>query len=298
MIEKLINSLKARGIEHTPDIALSPLSSFRVGGKGELGIFPKDTDELIFCLSETHAADLTYHVIGKGSNILFLDGRLSGVFIFTKNLNNVEIIGNTVRAESGATLSGTATTAAKASLCGLEFAKGIPGSIGGAIFMNAGAYGGQMSDVVVSSICYDIDNGHVISITDHGFSYRKSIYEKNPSLICLSVEMMLKEGRTEQIIEKCDEYAQKRRQSQPLEYPSAGSYFKRPEGHFTGKLIEDCGLKGLTLGGAAVSEKHAGFIINRGGATASDILELEKKIKDAVYEKFGVKLEREVRVIG
>ena len=298
MIERLINSLEARKIEYYRNVSLSTLSTFRVGGHGELGIFPKSADELIFCLSETMTAGLTYHVIGNGSNILFLDGNLAGVFIFTKGLNRIEISGNTVRAEAGATLSATATAAAKASLCGLEFAKGIPGCIGGAVFMNAGAYGGQMSDVVTLSTCYDTSSGRITSIDDHRFSYRKSIYEENPSLICLSVEMKLGKGNTEDILKKCDEYAQKRRQSQPLEYPSAGSYFKRPEGYFAGKLIEDCGLKGLSVGGAAVSEKHAGFIINRADATAADILSLEEKIKNAVYKKFGVELEREVRVIG
>ena len=243
-------------------------------------------------------AGISYHVIGNGSNILFRDGRLSGAFVFTEGLRSIRIEGEALYAEAGATLSSVAAKAAEASLGGLEFARGIPGSLGGAVFMNAGAYGGQMSDVTVSTEAYDVDTGKTVTLTDHGFDYRKSRYMENTSLICLCAELKLARGNREEINEKMRELSVSRRQKQPLEYPSAGSYFKRPEGHFAGKLIEDCGLKGLRVGGAAVSEKHAGFVINLGGATAADILELEERVKNAVLEKFGVTLEREVRVIG
>lgn len=298
MINDLINALKIKGIEQVCDLPLSSYSTFRTGGKAQLGVFPKSVEELVFCLAETSSRTLPYYVIGNGSNVLFLDGALSGVFIFTKKLCGIRIENNTVNAEAGATLSAIATASAEASLCGLEFAKGIPGCVGGALFMNAGAYGGQMSDVVISSDCYDVKSKKILTLTDHGFGYRESIYEKDSSLVCLSAKMELRRGNKEEAFKKMREFAEKRRQSQPLEYPSAGSYFKRPEGHFAGKLIEDCGLKGLTVGGASVSEKHAGFIINRGNATAADILKLEKTVVEDVYEKFGVKLEREVRVIG
>ena len=298
MTDNLIKALSDQGVEHTAHLPLSSYSTFRTGGKAQLGVFPKSIRELIFCVSEAKANSLPYYVLGNCSNVLFLDGELSGVFIFTKKLRGIEIQGNTVIAEAGATLSSTAVAAADASLSGLEFAKGIPGCIGGAVFMNAGAYGGQMSDVIVSTECYDADSGKIFTVTDHSFGYRESIYEKNSSFICLSAKMELRAGERRDSLEKMREFAEKRRLSQPLEYPSAGSYFKRPEGHFAGKLIEDCNLKGLTVGGASVSEKHAGFIINLGGATSADILELEKRIIDAVYKKFGVRLEREVRVIG
>ena len=187
--------------------------------------------------------------------------------------------------------------AANASLSGLEFARGIPASVGGAVFMNAGAYGGQMSDIVAYTTALDTESGEIIQLTEHSFSYRESIYMKNPALVCLGAELRLRSGDSREINEKMREYTAKRREKQPLEFPSAGSYFKRPEGYFAGKLIEDCGLKGLCVGGAAVSEKHAGFLINLGSATAADVLELEKRVIDTVYEKFGVTLEREVRVI-
>ena len=298
MTGKLYDRLLNSGIDCRRNIDLSSHSSLRVGGKGELGIFPKNASELTFCLSEIAGSGLEYHIIGNGSNILFLDGRLSGVFLFTEGLREISIEGATLRADAGALLSAVATRAADASLCGLEFAKGIPGSLGGGVFMNAGAYGGQLSDVVVSTLCYDTEAGTTRILTDHSFSYRSSIYEKNSNLVCLSATLKLSEGNRDEIYKKMRELSEARRQKQPLEFPSAGSYFKRPEGYFAGKLIEDAGLKGLSVGGAAVSEKHAGFIINKGGATASDILELEKRVADAVYEKFGVRLEREVRVIG
>ena len=298
MISDLTKSLADNGIKYIPSLSLSAHSTFRTGGTAELGVFPKSIDELVFCLSEIQSRGLPFYVLGNGSNVLFLDGVLQGVFVFTKGLCGISTEGNVLTAEAGATLSSVATAAANSSLTGLEFAKGIPGCIGGALFMNAGAYGGQMSDVTVSSECYDVKSKKIFSVTDHGFGYRESIYEKNASLICLSAKMSLAEGKRDEIFKKMQEYAEKRRLSQPLEFPSAGSYFKRPEGHFAGKLIEDCGLKGLTVGGASVSEKHAGFIINRDGATAADILELEKRVIDAVLSKYGVKLEREVRVIG
>ncbi len=298
MSDRLCTTLSNNGILCVKDVPLSPRSSFRVGGCGELGIFPKSAEELKYCLSEIGAEGLSYHVIGNGSNILFLDGRLAGAFVFTEGLRDIRIDGETVYAEAGATLSSVAAKAAEVSLSGLEFARGIPGSLGGAVFMNAGAYGGQMSDVTVSTTAYNANTGETVTLTDHRFGYRKSIYMEKPGLICLCAELKLSVGDREEINGKMRELAVSRRQKQPLEYPSAGSYFKRPEGYFAGKLIEDCGLKGLRVGGAAVSEKHAGFVINLGGATAEDILELEKRVKDAVFEKFGVMLEREVRVIG
>lgn len=297
MSERLYTTLSNSGILCVKDIPLSQRSSFRVGGFGELGIFPKSAEELKYCLSMVVCAGISYHVIGNGSNILFRDGRLSGAFVFTESLRSIRIEGEALYAEAGAPLSSVAAKAAEASLGGLEFARGIPGSLGGAVFMNAGAYGGQMSDVTVSTEAYDVDTGKTVTLTDHGFDYRKSRYMENTSLICLCAELKLARGNREEINEKMRELSVSRRQKQPLEYPSAGSYFKRPEGHFAGKLIEDCGLKGERVGDAEVSVKHAGFIINRGSATAEDILALEDKIKEKVMSRFGVELEREVRLI-
>ena len=298
MTEKLLNRFRDKGIDCREDIPLSTYSSFRIGGVGELGVFPRSVEELIFCISELRTAGLEYRIIGKGSNILFLDGALSGAFIFTEGLCNISVEDTTIRAEAGASLAALSAKAAESSLCGLEFARGIPGSVGGAVYMNAGAYGGQMSDVVISTLCYDTKSGELRTVTDHGFSYRRSVYEQDSSLVCLCANIRLERGDKNGIYEKMRFFAASRKEKQPLEFPSAGSYFKRPEGHFAGKLIEDCGLKGLSVGGAEVSQKHAGFIINRGEATAADVLELEKNVIDAVFEKFGVRLEREVRIIG
>lgn len=298
MTEKLLNRFRDKGIDCRADIPLSTYSSFRIGGVGELGVFPGSVEELIFCISELRTAGLEYRIIGKGSNILFLDGALSGAFIFTEGLCNISVEDTTIRAEAGASLAAISAKAAESSLCGLEFARGIPGSVGGAVYMNAGAYGGQMSDVVISTLCYDTKSGELRTVTDHGFSYRRSVYEQDSSLVCLCANISLERGDKNGIYEKMRSFAASRKEKQPLEFPSAGSYFKRPEGHFAGKLIEDCGLKGLSVGGAEVSQKHAGFIINRGEATAADVLALEKKVIDAVFEKFGVRLEREVRIIG
>ena len=297
MKNKLYSDLTRMGIFCELDVPLYAHSSFRIGGTGELGVFPKNTEELSAAALAIKKSGKKLYVIGNGSNILFGDGEIEGAFIFMGGLSAVRTEGVEVFADAGASLSSIATAAADAGLCGLEFAKGIPGSLGGAVFMNAGAYGGQMSDVVISSVALNTESGELITLTDHGFSYRDSIYMRREELVCVSARMKLEEGSRDGIKEKMRAFAVQRREKQPLEYPSAGSYFKRPEGHFAGKLIEDCGLKGLRVGGACVSEKHAGFIINLGGATAADVLELEEKVRDTVCKQFGVTLEREVRVI-
>lgn len=297
MKNELFSTLTDMGIACEQNIPLSMHSSFRVGGTGELGAFPKNGSELIACVSAAKEFGKAVYIIGNGSNTLFGDGKLCGVFIFTEKLCSIRVDGTNIYAEAGASLSAIATAAAEAGLCGFEFAKGIPGSLGGAVFMNAGAYGGQMSDVVVSSMALDTNSGNILSVTDHGFSYRKSIYMQNSSLVCVSAVLSLRTGNTSEIKEKMRAFAIQRREKQPLEFPSAGSYFKRPDGHFAGKLIEDCDLKGFRIGGAEVSKKHAGFIINVGNATAADILALEEHIKRTVRERFGVTLEREVRII-
>ncbi len=291
------STLDRERISYIKDLPLSRYSSFRIGGEGEIGIFPKDKSELIFCLSEAKKYSLPCRILGKGSNILFGDGYIDGVFIFTEKLCNIEINGTCIYAEAGATLASVSAKAAEAGLSGLEFARGIPGSVGGAVFMNAGAYGGQMSDIITRTEAVSQASGDLLRITGHAFSYRESIYTHTPELVCLSAKLKLSRGNTDEINEKMCALAEQRRQKQPLDTPSCGSYFKRPTGHFAGKLIEDCGLKGLRVGNAAVSEKHAGFIVNLGGATAHDVLELEKAVIDTVFKKFGVMLEREVRVI-
>ncbi len=284
-------------IECKQNIPLSEYSSFRIGGVGEIGIFPKTREELAKCISVLKEKGKAYRIIGNGSNILFGDGNIEGAFIFTEKLKDISLNGNKIFAEAGASLSALASLAAENQLTGLEFAKGIPGSVGGGAYMNAGAYGGALSDIVEYSIALDVQNGSFLKIYDHGFGYRKSIYMENSDLVCVGVGFSLSEGDKTEINEKMKAFAISRREKQPLNLPSCGSYFKRPEGSFAGKLIEDAGLKGYRIGDAAVSEKHAGFIVNLGNATAEDVLRLEEYVKERVFSLFGVELEREVRVI-
>ena len=297
MRDELLNFFEKNGVEYRVDVNLKERSTFRIGGICALGLFPDSVEKATLCIRELRKMEEPFFIVGRGSNILFGDGVTERALIFTERLRGIRREGNTVYAEAGVTLASLAAFAAKEDLCGLEFAAGIPGSVGGAVYMNAGAYGGEMSGVVSRSVAYDAARGKMLDVVDHGFGYRRSVYMDNADLTCLAAEFSLGEGDGEQIRGRMRELAAKRREKQPLEYPSCGSYFKRPEGHFAGKLIEDAGLKGARVGGACVSEKHAGFIVNLGGATAEDVLKLEALVTETVREKFGVTLEREVRVI-
>ena len=297
MICDICRILDENKISYKRDICLKPYNSFRIDSKAKLGIFPTSTRELTVAVSALEERGERYEICGNCSNILFGDGELDLVLIFTEGMSKISCEGDTLTAEAGATLSALATNAAELSLTGLEFAKGIPGTVGGALFMNAGAYGGQMSDITVSSVALDRKIGEIIEITDHDFGYRKSIYIERPELVCLGGVFRLSKGKADEINEKMRSLAEQRREKQPLNFPSAGSYFKRPEGNFAGKLIEEAGLKGKTVNDACVSEKHAGFIVNLKNARACDILALEEIVKGEVLRRFGVMLEREVRYI-
>ncbi|MBQ9783248.1 MAG: UDP-N-acetylmuramate dehydrogenase [Clostridia bacterium] len=294
---ELFERLTESGIEYRRNTSLKPFSTFRVGGEGVLVILPDSRETLCRAVAILRERETPFEVIGNGSNVLFGDGTLERVLIVTRGIAALQQTGNQITAGCGASLAALAACAAEASLSGLEFARGIPGTVGGALFMNAGAYGGAMSDVVTESLALDTESGRLLTLTDHGFGYRTSVYMNNPRLICLGGTFSLTPGDKRAIEEKMRELAVSRKEKQPLEYPSAGSYFKRPEGHFAGKLIEDCGLKGTRIGGAAVSQKHAGFLINLGGATAEDVLRLEELVRAQVLSRFGVELEREVRWI-
>ena len=297
MICDICRILDENKIPYKRDICLKPYNSFRIDSKAGLGIFPTSAQELSLAVSALEENGQRYEICGNCSNILFGDGELDLALIFTEGMNKISCEADTLTADAGVTLSTLATKAAELSLTGLEFAKGIPGTVGGALFMNAGAYGGQMSDITVSSVALDRKSGEITEITDHGFGYRKSIYVERPELVCLGGVFKLSQGNADEINEKMRSLAEQRREKQPLNFPSAGSYFKRPEGNFAGKLIEDAGLKGKAVNGACVSEKHAGFIVNLGDARACDILALEEIVKSEVYRRFGVMLEREVRYI-
>ncbi|MCD7778004.1 MAG: UDP-N-acetylmuramate dehydrogenase [Clostridiales bacterium] len=281
--------------------AFEPMSlhtSFRVGGPADIFIKPVTMDEVLISIAVFKEFNLPYIIIGKGSNILVGDnGIRGGVVQLSALYSELKTEGSNVKAAAGASLGSVASLCLDNSLTGFEFASGIPGSVGGAVIMNAGAYGGEIKDIV-SSVKV-LKNGEIHTITNEecGFRYRGSrVMDEN--MLVLEAEFNLQEGDYEEISAKMKELTKKRNEKQPMEYPSAGSTFKRPEGYFAGKLIEDSGLKGYFVGGAQVSEKHCGFVINKGNATAKDIADLIKHIQDTVKDKFGVDLEPEVRFVG
>ena len=297
----LMRKFEEEGIECAVSLPLSSKSSFRIGGAADLAVFPKNASELKYIVAYLKDRELPYIVVGKGSNILFEDDGYRGCVIFTDKMSRITVEGNRITAGAGASVTALATTAKNASLTGLEFSYGIPGSVGGAVVMNAGAYGGEMSGVFESCEIFDTEKLElcVFSAAQMDYSYRHSIFTENKNLICLSATFALKEGNKEEIEAVMRDLMGRRISKQPLDYPSAGSVFKRPAPDvFVGKLIEDSGLKGYTIGGAQVSEKHAGFIINVGGATARDVLDLVEHIRTVIRKNYGVELECEVRRVG
>ncbi|MBQ6892882.1 MAG: UDP-N-acetylmuramate dehydrogenase [Clostridia bacterium] len=281
------------------DYSMKRITSFRIGGNADMVVYPVDAQSFVFAINCAKELGVPYIVIGNGSNTLASDKGFRGVVFVTTDMRKVQINGEYLTAGCGCLLGSVGTNASTAGLSGAEFANGIPGTVGGAVYMNAGAYGGQMADIVYSTECYDLDSGEIITLDNaaHKFDYRHSVFmEKN--YIVLSSTFKLINGDSNAIKAKMNEHLKARREKQPLEYPSAGSTFKRPTGYFAGKLIEDAGLKGTSVGGAMVSPKHAGFIINTGDATASDVLSLIDIVKEKVFSMFGVKLECEIRFVG
>ena len=282
-------------------VANEPMSrhtTFKIGGEADMYVSVESVEELCALIRLAKEKDVYYTVIGNGSNLLVSDSGIRGLVIeIGQGLAEYEVKGNTVYAQAGILLKKLASVAASESLSGLEEVSGVPGSLGGGIFMNAGAYGGELKDIILKTTYLDAD-GEVKTCTDHQFGYRKSIYSQCTERIILSATFELQSGDKAAIEARMAELAQARRSKQPVEMPSAGSVFKRPEGYFAGKLVQDCGLRGFSIGGAQVSEKHCGFIVNKGGATAKDVLELIEHIQNEVHNKFSVKLETEVKYIG
>lgn len=284
-------------IERKNEIPLAEFTSFKVGGPADDLIIPRTKDAFVDLLSAVKNFGIRHLILGNGSNILFSDKGYRGAVILTTALRSYSIKGTMIYADCGVPLGALSVAAASAGLTGLEFAYGIPGTLGGAVYMNAGAYGGEMKDVLQSSICLDPDgNLCEFSAEEHSFGYRSSVYQSGEYAI-LSAALSLKQGAPDEINAKMKDFMSRRREKQPLEYPSAGSTFKRYPGFYTGKLIEDAGLKGFTVGGAKVSEKHAGFVINTGSATSADILAVIEHIKETIEQKNGIMLECEVRII-
>lgn len=297
MLEKLQKLLG-----ETKVLTEEPMSShttFRIGGPADYFVLPENAEELKSVLKLCAEEQMPYFILGNGSNLLVGDQGFRGVVIqLYKNFDGIEIQGTTVRARAGAMLIRVAKEAARAGLTGLEFASGIPGTVGGAMVMNAGAYGGEMKDVVTSVLVLSKDGEiRTLGNEEMKFRYRGSVIE-DEGYIVLETVMELQEGNVEEIQSRIEELSLQRKTKQPIEYPSAGSTFKRPEGYFAGKLIMDAGLRGYQVGGAKVSEKHCGFVINAGGATAADVMQLMKDVSEKVEEKFGVGLEPEVKRIG
>lgn len=287
------------GVEFLFDEPLLKYTSFEIGGKCDMLVKPDSADCISEILKCCRNNAIKYYILGKGSNVLVSDSGLKGVVIvISQAFSKVQLEDDDyIYCDAGASLTKVCTFAKENSLTGLEFAYGIPGSVGGALYMNAGAYGGEIKDVVES--CLYIDDDLKVSemkADEMELSYRHSIFcEKN--YVILGVRFKLEKGDKAEITEKMSELMEKRRSKQPLEYPSAGSTFKRPEGDFAGRLIEASGLKGFTVGGAQVSEKHSGFVINKGGATCADVLGVVSAVKEKVYADSGVMLECEIRIL-
>ncbi len=295
--EMVFSELEKNGVRYACNFCVKEYSTFRIGGNCAVAIFPNNVEELVLSVRLLDSVRMPFSVVGKGSNTLFSDSYIERALIFTSGASNTKMQDNNIYAEAGASLVKLCRMLAEHGLGGAEFACGIPASIGGAVYMNAGAHGGTVADIIEYTDAYDRSSGETVRIYDNNFGYRKSIYSQNSNLVCLGALFKLYPENTETIKETMSELLQKRKSSQPLEYPSAGSYFKRPEGDFAGRLIEVSGLKGVSVGGAEVSEKHAGFIINKGGACFDDVMRLEELVKNTVYEKCDVMLCREVEVI-
>ena len=281
------------------DALMKNYTTFRIGGPADLLIQPSSEEELIRIAAYLRQKDISAVVLGNGSNVLVKDGGIRGVVIkIGKNMGNIRTEGEELTAEAGALLSGAGVGAADGGLTGMEFAAGIPGSVGGAVFMNAGAYGGEMSQIIVSCRALMPDGAlREFSKEELKLGYRTSVFSQNGGIVT-SCRMKLQAGDRETIYGYMRELAGRRTEKQPLNLPSAGSTFKRPEGYFAGKLIQDSGCRGLRVGGARISQKHAGFVVNEADASAEDVIRLIRLVQMRVRDCFGVDLEPEVRIIG
>lgn len=281
------------------DISLSTLTTYKTGGIAKLVVYPNNINNLKQLLKLIHKHNIKYFILGKGSNTLFSDKEFNGVIIELDKLNNFEIKETEIYAESGLILSKLVQASVKNELTGLEFAIGIPGTIGGAIYMNAGAYGNNMSNIVKSVIVLDEKlQIEEIPLEKLKFDYRYSIFQANKNLICVAANIKLEHGNHDEIASKIKENLLKRKNSQPLEYPSAGSVFRNPEGNYAGKIIEELGLKGKNIGGAEISTKHANFIINKNNASSSDILNLIKLVQKEAKDKYKIDLKLEQQLVN
>ena len=274
-------------------------TSFKIGGCADILVLPQNSEQVLSIIKLCRARDIPYFIMGNGSNLLVRDKGMRAVVIKTFNcLKHLEVSADYIECESGVLLSKLANAALEHGLTGLEFAAGIPGTLGGAVVMNAGAYGGEMKDVIIETRYINEDGiCRTAKGEQHQFGYRTSMFQGTNKFV-LSAKFQLDYGDKDEIKEKMGYLNQCRKDKQPLELPSAGSVFRRPEGYFAGKLIQDSGLRGYRIGGAEVSQKHCGFIVNSENATAQDVLDLIKHIQQTVKEKFGVELQTEIKAVG
>lgn len=298
-MQNLLSRLRAMGRERVlENEMMSRRTTFRVGGPAEIVFLPESAQELCAAIAAARECGAEYRVLGNGSNLLVKDGGLKGLtIILGEHFSQISVEGTQLRAQAGAMLSRVAAAACEAGLSGLEFASGIPGTLGGGCAMNAGAYGGQLSDVLESADVLLDGELRCMRRDELEMGYRSTLPLKRGGVV-LGACFALQRDEIGAIQARMKELNARRREKQPLNLPSAGSTFKRPEGHFAGALIEQCGLKGFSIGGAQVSEKHAGFVVNTGGATARDILALMAHVQETVLRETGVRLEPEVRILG
>ncbi len=296
--QELYNYARAKGCDCALEESMAKYTSFKTGGPCRVLLSPSSREQLIDLLKKSRELNIPYEVLGNGTNVLVPDeGIDKAVFIIGTNMSDISVDADELTFSAGTSLTALCRFAFENSLSGLEFAFGIPGTCGGAVFMNAGAYGGEMKDILINVTHLTPDfSVETVSADKCNLSYRHSAYKENGCII-LGGTVKLKADEKEEIKSRMDDFLGRRKDKQPLEYPSAGSTFKRPEGYFAGALIEQCSLKGFSVGGAQVSEKHAGFVINKGGATSSDILSLIEKIQTKVKSQTGVTLEPEVIVL-
>jgi UDP-N-acetylmuramate dehydrogenase len=298
-LKPILDYLIYNGLFYLINEPMNRHTTFQIGGPADIVVYPTRRREICDLVRICRAENIPYISLGNGSNVLVSDAGIRGLVIMTDRMHRITVDNDSrIEAWAGAPLSRVATIAKNYQLSGLEFAFGIPGTIGGAVYMNAGAYNHQMNQVITATEYVD-GEGQLCTVEgdDHQFGYRTSCF-KDTNHIIVKTHLQLSPGKESEIAKLMKQYTQARKEKQPLELPSAGSAFKRPEGFFAGKLIEDCGLKGRRVGGAEVSTKHAGFIVNVGGAKARDVLDLVDIIKTEVLQKFGVELEPEIKFIG
>ena len=296
--DAFFDALCAAHIPGERNIRMSAHTTFRIGGTAAAAAYPEHTDALIRLLKLCRTYSMPCALVGCGSNLLWDDEPFEGCVIFTDRMRQIHAAENTLEAGAGAHLSAVCCAARDAGLSGLAFAYGIPGSVGGAVYMNAGAYDGEIGEITASVTCYDIRRAETVTLPAEscGFGYRTSRFQENrTNTVILSACFSLQKGCREEIRAAMEGYLARRREKQPLEFPSAGSAFRRYPGYYTAKLIDEAGLKGYRIGGAEVSVKHAGFIVNRGGATAADVRTLMAEIERRIYETNGIRIEPEIR---